>query len=86
MAVQNRIVKVQKRNRPSSDSMKPAFASHLRAAESIGGFQQDYLPGINNKIFDAYDAKMKSQAFSRTQQWFSQCEPPSPDSEFPAHN
>lgn len=55
MPVQNRIVKVQKRNRAlvRFDDARIRKAI-LRAAESIGGFQQDLLPGINNKIFDAH--------------------------------
>src|SRR6266481_4386843 len=58
MAVQNRIVKVQKRNRAlvRFDEAR-IWRAILRAAESIGGFQQDYLPGINVKIFDAYGAE-----------------------------
>jgi len=54
MPVQNRIVKVQKRNRAlvkfDSDRIGRAI---LRAAESIGGFQPDFLPGTNDKIFSA---------------------------------
>src|SRR5438552_8725623 len=57
MAVQNRIVKVQKRNRAlvkfDPDRIQRAI---LRAAQSIGGFHEDFLPGINEKIFDAYGA------------------------------
>ena len=54
MAVQNRIVKIQKRNR----ALVRFDAAHIskaiaRAAESIGGFQQDFLPGVNDKIFFA---------------------------------
>jgi uridine kinase len=54
MAVQNRIVKVQKRNRAlvKFDEARIRRAIH-RAAESIGGFRQDFLPGINDRIFDA---------------------------------
>jgi uridine kinase len=55
MAVENRIVKVQKRNRAlvkfDADRLRKAI---LRAAESIGGFQSDLLPGINDRIFAAY--------------------------------
>src|SRR6185436_8318532 len=55
MAVQNRIVKIQKRNRAlvkfDRDRIQRAI---LRAAESIGGFEQELLPGINERIFDAY--------------------------------
>jgi uridine kinase len=53
MSVQNRIVKVQKRNRAlvrfDQDRIGRAI---FRAAESIGGFRQDYLPDINGRIFD----------------------------------
>jgi uridine kinase len=55
MPVQNRIVKVQKRNRAlvrfDPDRIVKAIA---RAAESIGGFQQDFLPGVNDRIFSAH--------------------------------
>ena len=64
MAVQNRIVKVQKRNRAlvkfDPERIQRAI---LRAAESIGGFQQDLLPGINDKIFDAHGADDKIAQF-----------------------
>lgn len=52
MPVQNRIVKVQKRNRAlvRYDDARIGKAI-LRAATSIGGFQQDFLPGINDRIF-----------------------------------
>ena len=54
MAVQNRIVKIQKRNRAlvRFDATRICKAI-ARAAESIGGFQQDFLPGVNDKIFAA---------------------------------
>ena len=54
--VQNRIVKVQKRNRAlvKFDADKICRAI-LKAAQSIGGFDQDCLPGINEKIFDAWN-------------------------------
>lgn len=52
MPVQNRIVKVQKRNRAlvkfDPDRIGKAIA---RAAASIGGFHRDFLPGINDRIF-----------------------------------
>src|SRR5439155_4775778 len=55
VAVQNRIVKVQKRNRAlvkfDPDRIQRAI---LRAAQSIGGFEQDFLPDVNTRIFDAY--------------------------------
>jgi uridine kinase len=55
MAVQNRIVKVQRRNRAliRFDEAR-IWKAILRAAESIGGFREDFLPGINEKIFQAY--------------------------------
>jgi uridine kinase len=55
MSVQNRIIKVQKRNRAlvTFDESRILHAI-MRAAESIGGLQQDYLPGVNDKLFDAY--------------------------------
>src|SRR3954462_15394936 len=57
MPVDNRIVKVQKRNRAlvrfDADRIRRAI---LRAAESIGGFRQDLLPGINDRIFQAFPA------------------------------
>lgn len=55
MAVENRIVKVQKRNR-ALVRFDPARICNaiLRAARSIGGFRQDHLPGINNRLFDAW--------------------------------
>jgi hypothetical protein len=62
--VQNRIIKVQKRNRAlvTFDSAHIS-AAILRAAESIGGFAQDQLPGVNEKIFDAYGADNKIAEF-----------------------
>jgi uridine kinase len=53
--VQNRIVKIQKRNRAlvRFDEARVCRAI-LRAAQSIGGFRQDFLPGINDRIFEAY--------------------------------
>jgi uridine kinase len=64
MPVENRIVKVQKRNRAlvRFDETR-IWRAILRAAESIGGFRQDYLPGINDKIFDAYGAEDKIAGF-----------------------
>lgn len=64
MAVQNRIVKVQKRNRALVKFDESLIrGAILRAAESIGGFQQDFLPGINGKIFEAYGADDKIAEF-----------------------
>ena len=54
MPVQNRIVKVQKRSRAlvRFDESR-IWKAILRAAESIGGFRQDFVPGVNDRIFDA---------------------------------
>src|SRR5678816_3187258 len=54
MAVENRIVKVQRRNRAlvRFDETR-IHRAILRAAESIGGFGQDHLAGINDSIFQA---------------------------------
>src|SRR6516164_6619989 len=64
VAVQNRIVKVQKRNRAlvkfDPERIQRAI---LRAAESIGGFQQDLLPGINETIFDSHGSDDKVAQF-----------------------
>jgi uridine kinase len=55
MPVQNRIVKVLRRNRALVKfDVARIWRAILRAAESIGGFRQDYLAGTNDKIFDAY--------------------------------
>lgn len=64
MPVQNRIIKVQKRNRAlvTFDQSRIVRAI-LRAAKSIGGFSQDYLPDINGKIFDAYGTDEKIAEF-----------------------
>jgi len=55
MPVQNRIVKIQKRNRAlvrfDEDRIGKAI---LRAASSIGGFRQDFMSGVNDKIFEAH--------------------------------
>jgi uridine kinase len=55
MSVQNRIVKVQKRNRAlvRFDESR-IWKAILRAAESVGGFRQDFLPGVNDRIFEAH--------------------------------
>jgi len=64
MAVQNRIVKVQKRNRAlvRFDQERIGRAI-LRAAESIGGFRQDFLPDINGRIFDLAGSDEKIAEF-----------------------
>ena len=64
MPVQNRIIKVQKRNRALvTFDAAPIVKAILRAAESMGGFRQDYLPEINGTIFDAYDTDEKIAGF-----------------------
>ena len=54
MAVENRIVKVQKRNRAlvrfDAERIRDAI---LRAAESIGGLAHDHQRGINDRIFQS---------------------------------
>jgi uridine kinase len=64
VSVENRIVKVQKRNRAlvRFDAGK-IFRAITRAAESIGGFEQDHLVGINDKIFDAWPTSEKMAGF-----------------------
>src|ERR1051326_1844691 len=64
MAVQNRIVKVQKRNR-ALVKFDPARIQRaiLRAAESIGGFKEDFLPRINDKLFEAWHSDDKLAQF-----------------------
>ena len=64
MAVQNRIVKVQKRNRALVKFDEARIHRAIeRAAESIGGFHQDYLPGVNQRIFDACGTDPKIAEF-----------------------
>ena len=55
MPVENRIVKIQKRNR-ALDRFDPGRIRRaiLRAAQSIGGFSQDFLPGVNDRLFAAW--------------------------------
>ena len=64
MPVQNRIVKVQKRNRAlvrfDPDRIGKAL---LRAAESVGGFRTDFLPGVNDKIFNTHGSDKGIAAF-----------------------
>lgn len=54
MAIENRIVKVQKRNRAlvRFDESR-IHRAILRAAQSTGGFSRERLPGINDFIIDA---------------------------------
>ena len=64
MSVQNCIIKVQKRNRALvTFDERAIYHAILRAAESIGGLQQDYLPGVNDKLFDAYALDEKVAEF-----------------------
>lgn len=64
MSVQNRIVKVQKRNRAlvkfDADRIRRAI---LLSAQSIGGFRQDYLPGVNDKLFTAWSTDEELASF-----------------------
>jgi uridine kinase len=64
MAVQNRIVKVQKRNRAlvKFDDTRIRRAI-LGAAQSIGGFREDFTPGVNETIFDAQGTDEKIAEF-----------------------
>jgi uridine kinase len=64
MAIQNRIIKVQRRNRAlvTFDEGRIVQAIH-RAAESIGGFQQDHLPGVNDRIFQAHGSDQEIARF-----------------------
>ena len=64
MAVQNRIVKVQKRNRAlvKFDEARIRGAI-LRAAESIGGFREDLVPRVNETIFNAQSTDDKIAEF-----------------------
>src|ERR1700722_7949808 len=64
MPVQNRIIKVQKRNRALVTFDPGRICRAIcRAAESIGGFQQDFLPEINGNIFYACGADEKIADF-----------------------
>src|SRR4030095_10196630 len=64
LSVQNRIVKIQKRNRALVRFDEAhIWKAILRAAQSIGGFEQDFLPGINDKLFQAYGTDEKIAAF-----------------------
>jgi len=64
VAVQNHIVKVQKRNRALVRFNQGHIArAVLRAAASVGGFRMDYLPGINDRIFEAYGTEERIAEF-----------------------
>jgi uridine kinase len=64
MAVQNRIVKVQKRNRAlvKFDDTRIRRAI-FHAAASIGGFRQDFVAGVNETIFEAHGTDEKIAEF-----------------------
>ena len=64
MAVENRIVKVQKRNRAlvKFDDTRIRRAI-FDAAASIGSFQQDLAPGVNETIFQAHGTDDKIAEF-----------------------
>ena len=64
MSILNRIIKVQKRNRAlvTFDEQRIRLAI-LRAAETIGGLRQDFLPGINDRIFEAYSSEEELAGF-----------------------
>ena len=64
MLVQNLIVKVQKRNR-ALVKFDPSriWKAIFRAAESIGGFQRDFLPGINDTIFATHKTEESIATF-----------------------
>ena len=54
MPIQNRIIKIQKRNRALvTFDQERIVGAILQAAESIGGFAQDRLPDVNDRIFQA---------------------------------
>jgi uridine kinase len=62
--VQNRIVKVRKRNRALVRfDQEQIGRALLRAAESIGGFREDFLPGINDALFDAFGTDARIAEF-----------------------
>ena len=64
MPVQNRIVKVQKRNRALVRFDEGMIArAILRAADSIGGFELDRLADTNDRIFRACDSAAGIAAF-----------------------
>jgi len=54
MPVVNKIAKIRKRNHSLVTFEQGRIARAIRrAADSVGGFTQDYLPGINDRIFAA---------------------------------
>jgi uridine kinase len=64
MPVQNRIVKVQKRNRALVHFDEGRIAQAiLRAARSVGGFSPDFIPGVNEKVFEAHPEEEQIATF-----------------------
>lgn len=64
MPVENRIIKVQKRNRALvTFDQSRIWRAIMRAAESVGGFKTDHLPGINDRLFEAYDSDERIAEF-----------------------
>jgi uridine kinase len=64
MAVQNLIVKIQKRNRALVKfDVARIWQAIFRAAASIGGFHRDFLPGINDGIFAAHKTEESIATF-----------------------
>lgn len=64
MFVQNRIVKVQKRNRALVRFDEARICRAIsRAAESIGGFHEDFLPGVNDRIFEVCQSEERIAEF-----------------------
>ncbi len=64
MPVQNRIIKISRRNRALvTFDVSRITRAIQRAADSIGGFKQDYLPDINGSIFDACGTDERIAAF-----------------------
>jgi len=54
MAVVNKIVKIRKRNHALvAFDQERIVRAIRRAADGVGGFGQDYLPGINDRVFAA---------------------------------
>jgi len=54
MAVVNKIGKVKKRNHALvTFDQERIIRAIRRAAESVGGFEQDYLEGVNDRVFSA---------------------------------
>src|ERR1035437_3190197 len=64
MSILNRIIKRQIRNRALVTFDEQRLSrSILRAAETISGLRQDFLPGINDRIFEAYGAEEELGGF-----------------------